>query len=155
MGLGVFAFATAVIKTVNLTEISANPNDLTYIMFGIQFWFCIENSTLIISATIPTLRPLFTHRKASENATYNVNDRGSYRRWNGTWNEIEAPARQNSISGCSDQIELTGVIREDFGTGTDTECVAAAEGDIRKAGGPLKVPPETGIMKTVSTEVTC
>ena len=83
-----------------------------------------------------------------------MSDRHSYQRWDGTLDEIEGPARHKSRTGNSDQVGLTGVNMEDFGTTTDTECAAVAKGDLPRAGGPFKAPPETGIMKTVSADVT-
>jgi len=154
MGLGIFACATSVVKTVKLTEISANPNDLTNIMWGIQFWFCIENCTLITAATVPTLRPLFARNRTDRGATsYNVSDQHSYQRWDGMWNKTKAPAGvgTSATSYFDDQIELTGANVGKFGIGYDAECAADAEGG--KVGEHLEEPPKGGIMKTVNTYV--
>jgi hypothetical protein len=116
----------------------------------------IENSTLIISATIPTLRPLFSRNKAGDISSYNSSNQYSHQRWPSRWNhDPEAPSALNSVSGYSDQVELTGANRGEFGIGSDAECVAVGDGDHRKPGGPhTKAPPETGIMKTVNAYVT-
>ena len=49
MGLGVFAMVASIIKAVNLTSIDATPNDLTFILFSLQFWFWFVFLTLRIA----------------------------------------------------------------------------------------------------------
>ncbi|KAI9683474.1 MAG: hypothetical protein M1822_006014 [Bathelium mastoideum] len=123
-------------------------------MFGIQIWFPIENSTLIVSATIPTLRPLISRLRASKTLLHTGNKQEAYQRSKGTRRNTEDPTGSGSIGGSSDQVELTGVSREILGTSTDIECVTVADGYSREAGTHQQPPPKTGIMKTMNAYVT-
>lgn len=149
MGLGAFALITSIIKAVNLTDISANPIDLTYAMFGLQFWMGIEVATLIVAASIPALRPLFSRRRTTTQASsYGASNHGlnkhSYQSRKRTWNESKATNGGSSV----DQIELTSSDGHIFGMGSDTECIVGGEEQ------PVGVSqPEGTIMKTMSTKV--
>lgn len=61
MGMGVFAFACAVVKTTKLTELNARA-DITYVTADLWIWTANEINLVIIAACIPTLRPLFILR---------------------------------------------------------------------------------------------
>ena len=58
MGLGVFAFICAVIKTTKLPELNAR-GDLTFITVSLWIWTANETHVIILAASIPTLRPLY------------------------------------------------------------------------------------------------
>ena len=58
MGLGVFAFICAVIKTTKLPELNAR-DDLTFITVSLWIWTANETHIIILAASIPTLRPLY------------------------------------------------------------------------------------------------
>jgi hypothetical protein len=58
MGMGVFAFVCAVVKTSKLPELKARA-DITYITVSLWIWNANEANLVIIAACIPTLRPLF------------------------------------------------------------------------------------------------
>ena len=107
----------------------------------------------MVCGTIPTLRALFTRRRAIGIKPFTVNERRIYQRWNGTLDKIKGPTGIKSRAACADQVELTRVSREEFGTTTDTECAAFAKEDCERARDPLEAPPETGIMKTMSADV--
>jgi len=124
------------------------------IMWGIQFWFCIENCTLIIAATVSTLCSLFARNRTDRGATfYNVSDQHSYQRWDGMWNKTKALAGVGTSATFyfDDQIELTGANVGKFNIGYDVECAANAEdGKVEEH---LEEPLKGGIMKTVNTYV--
>ena len=58
MGLGVFAFICAVIKTSKLPELNAR-GDITFITVSLWIWTANETNVIILAASIPTLRPLY------------------------------------------------------------------------------------------------
>ena len=58
MGLGVFAFICAVIKTSKLPELNAR-GDITFITVSLWIWTANESNVIILAASIPTLRPLY------------------------------------------------------------------------------------------------
>ena len=76
MGLGVFAFICAVIKTSKLPELNARA-DITFITVSLWIWTANETNVIILAASIPTLRPLYLtvfNRPGSE--IYRKNDFG-------------------------------------------------------------------------------
>ena len=108
MGLGVFAFICAVIKTSKLPELNARA-DITFITVSLWIWTANETNVIILAASIPTLRPLYLtvfNRPGSE--IYRNKDFG-----------------QTSRGG---KIK-TGRTTAPFGTSESTEAVEALNGD--------------------------
>ena len=58
MGMGIFAFICAVLKTSKLPELNARA-DITFITVSLWIWTANETNVLILAASIPTLRPLY------------------------------------------------------------------------------------------------
>ena len=58
MGMGVFAFICAVIKTSKLPELNARA-DITFTTVSLWIWTANETNVLILAASVPTLRPLY------------------------------------------------------------------------------------------------
>lgn len=149
MGLGIFALITSIMKAVNLPDISASPMDPTFAMFGLQFWMGIENATLIVAASIPTLRPLFSQRTgtteaSSYGASNQYSSKHSYQRWKGSLNDSRVPRGGSS----TDEVELTDSKEGIFGMGSDVECAVDAEDH------PGLPPPKGAILRTMSAQVT-
>ena len=108
MGLGVFAFICAVIKTSKLPELNARA-DITFITVSLWIWTANETNVIILAASIPTLRPLYLtvfNRPGSEH--YRNKDFG-----------------QTSREG---KIKI-GRITAPFGTNESTEAAGAVNGD--------------------------
>ena len=57
MSLGLFATGAAIVKTIQLPDLSAR-DDYTYDTVDLVIWFTTEMYTIIIAASVPTLRPL-------------------------------------------------------------------------------------------------
>ena len=79
MGLGIFAFICAAIKTSKLTELNARA-DITFITVDLWIWNINETNVVIIMACMPTLRPLFLvlfQRPGSENYRVQSYERSS------------------------------------------------------------------------------
>ena len=57
MSLGLFATGAAIVKTIQLEDLSAR-DDYTYDTVNLVIWFSTEMYTVIIAACVPTLRPL-------------------------------------------------------------------------------------------------
>ncbi|OGM46628.1 hypothetical protein ABOM_004648 [Aspergillus bombycis] len=66
MSLGIFAAATAFIKTTKLTNVS-NVADYTYACSEILIWASAETGLTIFAASIPSLRVLFVRMSSSYN----------------------------------------------------------------------------------------
>ncbi|KAB8235904.1 uncharacterized protein BDW43DRAFT_317861 [Aspergillus alliaceus] len=66
MSLGIFAAATAFIKTTKLTNVS-NLADYTYACSEILIWASAETGLTIFAASIPSLRVLFVRMHSSYN----------------------------------------------------------------------------------------
>lgn len=58
MGLGVFAFICAIIKTSKLPELNDRA-DITFITVSLWIWTANETNVIILAASVPTLRPLY------------------------------------------------------------------------------------------------
>ena len=108
MGMGVFAFICAVIKTSKLPELNAR-SDITFITVTLWIWTANETNVLILAASIPTLRPLYLvlfNRPGSE--SYRNKDFGQTR--------------------CGAQMKL-GRKTAPFGTSESTNVAGALKGD--------------------------
>ena len=57
MSLGLFATGAAIVKTIQLEDLTAR-DDYTYDTVNLVIWFSTEMYTVIIAACVPTLRPL-------------------------------------------------------------------------------------------------
>lgn len=57
MSLGIFATGAAIVKTIQLQQLTARE-DYTYDTVGLVVWFTTEMYVIIIAACVPTLRPL-------------------------------------------------------------------------------------------------
>ncbi|KAE8155090.1 hypothetical protein BDV25DRAFT_37723 [Aspergillus avenaceus] len=68
MSLGIFAAATAFIKTTKLTNVS-NLADYTYACSEILIWASAETGLTIFAASIPSLRVLFIRMRSSYDRT--------------------------------------------------------------------------------------
>lgn len=111
MGMGVFAFICAVIKTSKLPELNARV-DITYVTVSLWIWTANETNVLILAASIPTLRPLYLvlfNRPGSE--SYRNKDSGQNR--------------------CGGRIKL-GHTTAPFGTGELTKVAGALNSDISR-----------------------
>ena len=136
----------------------------TDIMFGLQFWFwyglsypslkhrsnmfplsSIENTTLIVAATIPTLRPLLS-RKQYIKTPQGGSGPSAYGQSRSTaWRFHKRPTETTLPSVDSDDVELTGRPGLVRGSRTDTEYLAAD--------GTNLTAPGIGIMRTMETKV--
>lgn len=108
MGMGVFAFICAVIKTSKLPELNARA-DITFITVSLWMWTANETNVLILAASIPTLRPLYLilfNRPGSE--SYRNRDFGQTR--------------------CEGQMKL-GRTTAPYGTSASTRAAGALNGD--------------------------
>jgi hypothetical protein len=122
-------------------------------MWGLQFWFCLENCTLIIAATIPTLRPLFTRNRGDTKATPYTREPNSYQRWPTLRSKSKTATGGDAWTSehFDDQIELTGANQGKYTVGCETECVADTRMDKRSE--RVDVLPKGGIVKTMNTYV--
>jgi len=68
MGLGIFAMAGSVVKTVLLKSVG-NQGDYTYNTSFLIIWWTVELYLVIIAASIPTLKPLLAKNKATGTST--------------------------------------------------------------------------------------
>ena len=108
MGLGVFAFICAVIKTSKLPELNARA-DITFITVSLWIWTANETNAIILAASIPTLRPLYLtvfNRPGSE--IYRNNDFGQTSRGG----KIKT-GRTTAPFGTSESIEAVGAVNGD------------------------------------------
>jgi hypothetical protein len=64
LGLSLFAAVASIVKTVKLESIGAG-GDITYNLIPFVIWFTVENNVVIAAASIPTLKPLFSRKRAS------------------------------------------------------------------------------------------
>lgn len=111
-----------------------------------QFQHSIEDTTIIVAATVPSLRALFTrsHSKADRQTSPYVSNQSKDRRWNNVWNKKKTSLRMDT--SVSDQIELTSANNRNFGVGPSTSYIVNVNGG--KVGESFDNPPERGIMKT-------
>ena len=58
MGLGVFAGASAIVKTIQIPTLSAR-SDFTWQTIELFIWNVTESTAILVAGCIPTLRPLF------------------------------------------------------------------------------------------------
>ena len=63
LGLSLFAAVASIVKTVKLESIGAG-RDITYSLIPFVIWFTIENNVVIAAASIPTIKPLFSRKRA-------------------------------------------------------------------------------------------
>ena len=106
MGLGVFAFICAVIKTSKLPELNAR-GDITFITVSLWIWTANETNVIILAASIPTLRPLYLtifNRPGSE--IYRNKDFGKTSRGGKT-------GRKTAPFGTSESTEVVGAVKVD------------------------------------------
>ncbi|ESZ95637.1 hypothetical protein SBOR_3985 [Sclerotinia borealis F-4128] len=75
MSLGIFAMVCGVIRTVNLNGLSAR-SDYSYETIGLILWSSTELTITILTATIPTYRPLYKVIKGSLSSTGGQSGRG-------------------------------------------------------------------------------
>ncbi|KAI0096316.1 hypothetical protein F4776DRAFT_651703 [Hypoxylon sp. NC0597] len=81
MGLGIFAMAASIIKTINLRAFT-DTTDLTYAMARLAIWWTLEGYLVLLAVSIPTLRPIFRNVKAKKRARINNSqeNRGPFQR---------------------------------------------------------------------------
>ncbi|KAF7891325.1 uncharacterized protein EAF02_001650 [Botrytis sinoallii] len=75
MSLGIFAMVCGVIRTVNLNGLSSR-SDYSYETIGLILWSSTELMTTILTATIPTYRPLYKVLRGSLSSTGRRSSRG-------------------------------------------------------------------------------
>jgi hypothetical protein len=63
LGLSLFAAVASIVKTVKLESIGAG-GDITYNLIPFVIWFTVENNVVIAAASIPTIKPLFSRKRA-------------------------------------------------------------------------------------------
>ena len=108
MGMGVFSFICAVIKTTKLPELNDRA-DITFITVSLWIWTANETNVLILAASIPTLRPLYLilfNRPGSE--SYRNKDLGRTR--------CEGQLKlgpTTAPSGTSESVKVAGVLNGD------------------------------------------
>ena len=110
MGMGVFAFICAVIKTSKLSELNARA-DITFITVSLWIWTANETNVLILAASIPTLRPLYIilfNRPGSE--SYRNKDSGKTR-----WGAQMKLGPTTVPFGTSESIRVAGALTGDDG----------------------------------------
>ncbi|KAF7941797.1 uncharacterized protein EAE97_006634 [Botrytis byssoidea] len=75
MSLGIFAMVCGVIRTVNLKGLSSR-SDYSYETIGLILWSSTELMITILTATIPTYRPLYKVLRGSLSSTGRRSSRG-------------------------------------------------------------------------------
>ncbi|KAK6599104.1 hypothetical protein H4I96_08308 [Botrytis cinerea] len=75
MSLGIFAMICGVIRTVNLNGLSSR-SDYSYETIGLILWSSTELMITILTATIPTYRPLYKVLRGSLSSTSGRSGRG-------------------------------------------------------------------------------
>ena len=83
MSLGLFATGAAIVKTIQLQDLTAR-DDYTYDTVNLVIWFSTEMYTVIIAACVPTLRPLLPI----------LFGRSPYRQGVPKWNNYQSAARR-------------------------------------------------------------
>ncbi|TVY88724.1 hypothetical protein LAWI1_G005141 [Lachnellula willkommii] len=73
LGLSSFAMIASIIRTM-LTARIADRDDFTYNVIVFIIWCTVENCTVIITSSIPTLRPLFVRPKRNTSSYEMQND---------------------------------------------------------------------------------
>ena len=72
LGLSLFAAVASIVKTVKLEAIGKG-GDITYNLIPFVIWFTVENNVVIAAASIPTIKPLFSHgKKKTGYGSYNL-----------------------------------------------------------------------------------
>ena len=108
VGMGVFAFICAVIKTSKLPELNARA-DITFVTVSLWIWTANETNILILAASIPTLRPLYLilfNRPGSK--SYRNKDFGRTR-----WEGQLKLGRTTAPSGITESVKVTGALDGD------------------------------------------
>ncbi|KAL3451745.1 hypothetical protein BJX65DRAFT_321470 [Aspergillus insuetus] len=70
LGLGIFAMVASIIKTIQLHILSNANNNPTRATVDLERWLYIETYLVIITASIPLIRPLFRSRTAGHGTSY-------------------------------------------------------------------------------------
>ena len=111
----------------------------------------IENATLIIAATIPTLKPLLSRTRKASRAAYSGNNTERAAKRSGVSSGWRLP---RSLMGTtqlpsvdSDHIELTGRLTPPEGPGADIQVFG------KSLPTHATEPPDRGIMRGVETGV--
>ncbi|KAL8795389.1 MAG: hypothetical protein Q9195_002130 [Heterodermia aff. obscurata] len=87
MSLGLVATGAAIVKTIQLQQLTAR-SDYTYETFSLIIWFTTEMYVIIIAACIPTLRPLVrllhgrlaSHKSSSGSGEINHRAQGRWKK---------------------------------------------------------------------------
>ncbi|KAI2783664.1 hypothetical protein F4815DRAFT_502682 [Daldinia loculata] len=81
MGLGVFAMIASIVKTVELQAL-AHTNDLTYFMARLIICATLEGHLVLLSASIPTVTPIFKPPgTCSNNRSGRVDNMNTFLSW--------------------------------------------------------------------------
>lgn len=121
--LGTLAAASSIARVIVFFKggqaIAVHHNDVTYYTSGVFIWTVVEMVLGIISACLPTLRPLFVSRRKNYTCQNNehqpniVNKLPCYRRPIDTIDELEMPvlASSKNSAGVRNHIQGSGEVR--------------------------------------------
>ena len=154
MSLGMFATGAAIVKTIQLEDLTAR-DDYTYKTFSLIIWFTTEMYTVIVAACMPTLRPLLpvllgrsSHREGAPKVwnTYLSRKKQGYR----AHNDEEAhhlqtlpPSRSYGYSASSKENTI-----DTNGAGDKSRDVVVESQEVI-----LREPDMNEIMKTIEVDV--
>ncbi|TVY14099.1 hypothetical protein LARI1_G007616 [Lachnellula arida] len=128
LGLSSFAMIASIIRTM-LTARIADRDDFTYNVIVFIIWCTVENCTVIITSSIPTLRPLFVRPKRNT-SSYEMQ------------NDYSAGSRASKVLDPRSKIR-SQVISRGYAT------MESSEDDIM----PFPSPPKGAILKETRYEV--
>ncbi|OTA68573.1 integral membrane protein [Hypoxylon sp. EC38] len=125
MGLGIFALAASIIKTINLRAFT-DTTDLTYAMARLAIWWTLEAHLVLLAVSIPTLRPILKNVKVKKRARINNNLEN-----NGPFHHLEDSMFVADISS-DNGFQSKGVCGHRMGPIDTKDYQAHGKGVIRK-----------------------
>ncbi|KAF8849911.1 hypothetical protein BDZ45DRAFT_603606 [Acephala macrosclerotiorum] len=147
LGLSIFALVASIIKTVKLQSLGER-SDYTFNTVNFMNWVVVENSFVMIAASIPLMRPLF--KKAKDSAMTRYGQGSSYElgsRSQGTKASAYARSQTKSVPLASSSEENILPIQN-----TGTRGSVAVKGDEER-GTIVKYDGGEGIQKEVKVEI--
>ncbi|CRG84247.1 dihydroxyacetone kinase [Talaromyces islandicus] len=130
LGLGLFAMVASVIKTVQIHVLASASSDPTMATVNLERWLYIETYLVIITTSIPCIRPLIRSFNRSREYSYGTRSNNLY---NNT-HELSSPYVENSTSSFRTRTRMSALNAKTGGSGSVAKVISKRRSDFEEIG---------------------
>lgn len=126
------AMVASIVKTIQIHVLASASSDPTMATVNLERWLYIETYLVIISTSIPCIRPLFRPFNRSREYSYGTRSNNMY--YNNNTHELNSPYAENSASSFRTRTRMSALSGRTGGSGSGAKVISKRQSDFEEIG---------------------